>query len=117
MKRLKIFPKIFFYSLGIMLLIAVAAHLLFYLLAPKMAIEFMPDSSLQIGGIILSSNINPMDFLMQTIQRTLPISLSCCVLISVICSYLFQGDDQRSPALGDGTNGIWTKPQPAPWHP
>ncbi len=89
MKRLKIFPKTFFYSLGIMLFIVAVAHLLLYLLTPKMAIAFMPAAGVEINGAIISSDINPLQFLMQTIRRTLPISLSCCILLSVVCSYLF----------------------------
>lgn len=34
MKRLKLFPKIFLYTLGIMLFVVVVTHGLIYLLAP-----------------------------------------------------------------------------------
>ena len=39
MKRLKLFPKIFLYTLGIMLFIIIVAHGLIYLLAPRMQFE------------------------------------------------------------------------------
>ena len=36
MKRLKLFPKIFLYTLGIMLFVVTVTHGLIYLLAPRM---------------------------------------------------------------------------------
>ena len=41
MKKLKIFPKTFLYSLAIMLLIVGVAHLILYLLLPQMVIDFV----------------------------------------------------------------------------
>ena len=39
MKRLKILPKIFLYTFSIMVFIIIAAHLILYLLAPRIAID------------------------------------------------------------------------------
>ena len=36
MKKLKLFPKTFFYTLTIMIFVIVIAHILIYLLAPQM---------------------------------------------------------------------------------
>ena len=40
MKRLKILPKIFLYTFSIMVFIIIAAHLILYLLAPRIAIDY-----------------------------------------------------------------------------
>lgn len=45
MKKLKIFPKTFLYSLAIMLLIVGVAHLILYLLLPQMVIDFVPSET------------------------------------------------------------------------
>jgi len=41
MRRLKLFPKTFFYTLTIMIFVIVTAHILIYLLAPKMGIVIL----------------------------------------------------------------------------
>ena len=43
MKRLKILPKIFLYTFSIMVFIIIAAHLILYLLAPRIAIDYTPS--------------------------------------------------------------------------
>ena len=42
MKRLKIYPKIFFYTLGLMLFIVLVAHALLYFLTPQVSFDFIP---------------------------------------------------------------------------
>lgn len=86
MKRLKLFPKTFFYTLGLMLFVVVAAHVLIYLLAPQMQLELSAaDNTTE--RIVVS--VNEAKIIMQAIQKALPLSIVCCLLISVVCSLLF----------------------------
>ncbi|WP_304507940.1 sensor histidine kinase [Anaerotignum sp.] len=91
MKRLKIFPKTFAYTLVLMLFIVIVAHALLFILAPKMAMETAPINNMT-SYIIISTVIDPTQFVTQTVQRALPISLICCILLSIGCSLLFSRD-------------------------
>ncbi len=82
MKRLKLFPKIFIYTLGIMLFVVVVTHGLIYLLAPRMQLSLSTKED-----IVFS--VNESKFVTEAVQKALPISLSCSLVISVICSLLF----------------------------
>ena len=86
MKRLKLFPKTFFYTLGLMLFVVVIAHILIYLLAPHMQLELSSTQN-SLDHIIVS--VNESKIVMQSIQKALPISLLCCLFISIVCSLLF----------------------------
>lgn len=92
MKQLKIFPKTFLYTLGLMLFIMIVAHALIFVLAPQMTMEYSPSNAAENSEIIYNVSINPAQFVTQTVQRALPISLVCCVLISIACSLLFSRD-------------------------
>ena len=86
MKRLKLFPKTFFYTLALMVFVIVTAHILMYLLVPKMGMVFSPsDSDLE----VVTFSIREEKIVMQAIRQALPVSLICCLFISVICSLLF----------------------------
>ena len=86
MKRLKLFPKTFFYTLALMVFVIVTAHILMYLLVPKMGMVFSPsDSDLE----VITFSIREEKVVMQAIRQALPVSLICCLLISVFCSLLF----------------------------
>lgn len=89
MKRLKIFPKTFIYTLGTMLFVMLIAHLLLYLLAPKMALGFAASESIDNNGILISTNIDSLQFVTKTIRMALPISIFLCTLLSIVCSFLF----------------------------
>ena len=82
MKRLKLFPKIFFYTLGIMLLLVIITHGLIYLLAPQMQLAVSTPEDVVIS-------IRQEQFVTDAVEKALPISLSCSLLISVVCSLLF----------------------------
>ncbi len=86
MKKMKIFPKTFLYTLGLMLLIVGIAHVLLYLLTPQVLIDvsITPQDELS-----LSTSFNVEQYVTQTILKVLPLSLICCILVSVICSFLF----------------------------
>lgn len=87
MKRLKIYPKTFFYTLGLLLFIVLVAHALLYFLTPQVPLELStnPDT----GNVLLTGKFNLTPYITQMIVRVLPISLGCCVVISVLCSLLF----------------------------
>lgn len=86
LKRLKLFPKTFFYTFGMMLLVVLIAHTLIYLLAPKIGISLSTPENTT-GTLELS--IREEKIIMQAIQNALPLSLVCCMLISVLCSFIF----------------------------
>lgn len=86
MKRLKLFPKIFLYTLGIMLFVVAVTHGLIYLLAPRMQFE-VSGSKEVVDNIVVS--VNQAKFVAEAVKKALPISLSCSLLISVVCSLLF----------------------------
>lgn len=86
MKRLKLFPKTFFYTLMIMIFVIVIAHILIYLLAPKMGMVITTTDNI---AEEITVNIREEKIVMQAIQKALPFSLVYCMVISVICSLLF----------------------------
>ena len=86
MKRLKLFPKIFLYTLGIMLFIIIVAHGLIYLLAPRMQFEVTAGNNQM---EILAVSVNQEKIVAEAVIKALPISLSCSLIISVVCSLLF----------------------------
>lgn len=87
MKRLKIYPKTFFYTLGLLLFIVLVAHALLYFLTPQVPLEL--SSNPGHDDVQLTGKFNLTPYLTQMILQVLPISLGCCVLISVLCSLLF----------------------------
>lgn len=89
MKRLKIFPKTFLYTLALMLLIVAIAHALLYFLAPRMILSYDLSEGIVSDGVFVGTEFDPVKMVTQTILKALPISLICCVLIAVVCSLLF----------------------------
>ena len=86
MKRIKIFPKTFLYTLGLMLFIVGIAHLLLYLFIPHEIIDISIQSN---ERLVLSSEFNVAPYVRQTIINGLPLSFVCCIIISIVCSFLF----------------------------
>ena len=86
MKKLKLFPKTFLYTLALMVFVIVIAHILVYLLVPKMGMEFTTSNNVRAE---ITVSIREEKIVMQAIQKALPYSLMCCLVISVICSLLF----------------------------
>ena len=86
MKKIKIFPKTFAYTLGLMLFVASIAHMLLYLFTKPewLAISLNPQIE---TSFITSLNIT--DYVTKAVLKALPLSLICCVIISIICSFLF----------------------------
>lgn len=102
MKRLKLFPKTFLYSMGLMLLVILIAHLLLYLLTPQMVLDFRPVAE---NGVLVDASVNTTSFVVQAIRKALPISLSLCILLAIGCSLLFSkaltGPIQRISAAAE----------------
>lgn len=86
MKKLKLFPKTFFYTLTIMIFVIAIAHILIYLLAPQMGMVISTTDNI---AEEITVNIREERIVMQAIQKALPFSLICSLVISVICSLLF----------------------------
>lgn len=86
MKKLKLFPKTFFYTLTIMIFVIVTAHILIYLLAPKMGIVISTTDHI---AEKITVDIREEKIVMQAIQKALPVSVLCSLVISVMCSLLF----------------------------
>lgn len=82
MKQLKLFPKIFLYTMSIMVFIVIMSHVLIYLLAPRMQFALSTQDH-----VIIS--IRQEQFVTEALEKALPISLSCSLLISAVCSLLF----------------------------
>ena len=82
MKGLKLFPKIFLYTMSIMLFVVVITHGLIYLLAPRMQLAVSTRDD-----VVLS--IRQEQFVTEAVEKALPVSLSCSLLISLVCSLLF----------------------------
>ena len=86
MKRLKLFPKTFLYTLALMVFVIVTAHILIYLLAPQMGMVVTTADNI---AEEITVSIREEKIVMQAIQKALPFSLICSLVISVICSLLF----------------------------
>lgn len=82
MKRLKLFPKIFLYTLSIMLVIVVMTHGLIYLLTPRIQFALTTQDDLVFS-------LNQEKFVTEALEKTLPVSIGGSLLISVVCSLLF----------------------------
>lgn len=86
MKQMKIFPKTFLYTLGLMLFIVGIAHALIYFLTTPVTIDI---AVAPMEKLSFNTSLNVNRYVTQSILKALPLSLLCCVLISVICSFLF----------------------------
>ena len=86
MKKLKLFPKTFLYTLAFMVFVIVIAHILVWLLVPRMGMEFTTADN---AAAEITVSIREEKIVMQAIQKALPFSLICCLVISVVCSLLF----------------------------
>lgn len=85
MKRLKLFPKIFLYTLLLMLVIALLASGMIYLIAPIMAGEGAAVVE-DIPGIA-PATIPRNTEVMQAILGSLPYTITICVIVSLVCAY------------------------------
>lgn len=86
MKRMKIFPRTFAYTLGLMLFIVGTAHMLLYLFTKPewLAVSVGPQAEMS-----FYTSLNVADYVTKAVLKALPLSLICCVIVSIICSFLF----------------------------
>lgn len=87
MKGLKLFPKIFVYTLTLMLIVTFLSSGIIYLLAPVM---FNDGGTLveDISGIAPTS-IPRNELITNAILGSLPYSISICVIVSFVCAFFF----------------------------
>ena len=69
-----------------MLFIVGVAHLLLYLFIPHEIMDVTIKASEQIS---FSTDVNVTPYVKQTIADALPVSLVCCIIISIVCSFWF----------------------------
>ena len=87
MKRLKLFPKIFLYTLVLMLAITFLASGMIYLLAPIMEsdgaiiVEDIPGTA----PVSIPRNVE----ITNAVLGSLPYSISVCFVFSLVCAFLF----------------------------
>lgn len=86
MRHLKLFPKIFLYTLGILLFIVLITHGLIYLLAPQIYFEITAGHN---TPKVLAVSIDRTKFVAEAVIKALPFSLSCSLIICILCSLLF----------------------------
>lgn len=87
MKRLKILPKIFLYTFSIMVFIIIAAHLILYLLAPRIAIDYTPSVISNQSEYVLDGSIDPLQFVS---QASAGVTIFCFLLYYSLCNmFLF----------------------------
>ena len=89
MKRLKLFPKTFFYTLALMTFVIVIAHILIYLLAVQSVTKITSTDTAGNTMGVIEVDIGEEKVIVEAIQNALPFSLICCLAISFICSLLF----------------------------
>lgn len=90
MKHLKLFPKIFLYTLILMLLIAFFASGMIYLLAPIIASSdpLSPGLAQDIPGIA-AATIPRNEVITKAILGSLPYTIGLCVILSLLCAFFF----------------------------
>lgn len=85
---MKLFPKIFVYTLGMMLLITVIAHCLIFVIAPSQNVLITNAVVTNVGAAAFSE-VDMSGLITQTILKTFPISIACCAVISLLFSFCF----------------------------
>ena len=89
MKKLKIFPKTFLYSLAIMLLIVGVAHLILYLLLPQMVIDFVPSEATGNVSLTIAGKYEPAGLMKSAMLRALPLCNLLCFSLRLVRLFLF----------------------------
>lgn len=91
MKKLKLFPKIFIYTLTLLLLMTFLASGTIYLFAPMMGDDgiLFPGNYADITSAISAAAIPRNAEISHIILRSLPYSIAICILVSFVCAYFF----------------------------
>lgn len=90
MKKVKMFHKIFIYTFAVMIFITILAHSLIYFIIPdeNILVSTSEVSELGTGGMFFSE-VGMHQLVSDTISKALPVSLICCVCVSLVVSYIF----------------------------
>lgn len=86
--KLKIFPKVFLFTFGMMLIITLFAHGLIFYIAPTQNM-LITSNYVTNAGALSYSEVDMQQLIMNTILRSFPISFLGCIVISLIFSFLF----------------------------
>lgn len=86
--KINLFYKIFAYTFAMMLMISILAHALIFIIAPSQNV-LITSTLISDAGATTFSEVDMPQLITQTILRTFPISIVCCVVISLIFSLLF----------------------------
>ena len=92
MKKLKLFPKIFIYTLVLLLLITLLASGTIYLLAPMMGENSVLSEGTYVDGMssaITTAAIPRNTEIAHTILRSIPYTVVICIVVSLLCAYFF----------------------------
>ena len=81
MRRMKLFPRLFLYTLALLTLVVLAAHGLLHLLAPRMQLSLTLPEDLVVS-------VHPSRLVAQAVARALPWSLGCSLILSALGSFL-----------------------------
>lgn len=87
MNRLKLFPKIFLYTLTLMLIISLLANGMIYLLAPIIKTDIILSKGT--SGIVSSVSVPRNTEITNAILGSLPYSILICFIVSLICAFFF----------------------------
>ena len=96
MARIKIFPKTFLYTLSVLIFIVITAHGIMYVLAPQISLGLVGEKGIELDGFFVSTDVDASQFVTFTIKRALPVSVSCCIVIAIVCAALFSRSITRN---------------------
>lgn len=90
MRKVKMLHKIFIYTFAVMILITILAHSLIYFIIPdeNILVSASEVSGAGTGGMFFSE-VGMHQLVSDTIRKALPVSMICCVCVSVVVSYIF----------------------------
>ena len=91
MKRLKLFHKIFIYTFALLWMMTLLASGIIYLLAPMMGQNAILSEGTYVEGTaaITTAAIPRSPEIAHTILRSLPYTAAVCMMVSLLCAYLF----------------------------
>ena len=91
MKRLKLFHKIFIYTFALLWMMTLLASGIIYLLAPMMGPNAILSEGTYVEGTaaITTAAIPRSPEIAHTILRSLPYTAVVCMMVSLLCAYLF----------------------------
>ena len=89
MARIKIFPKTFLYTLSVLIFIVITAHGIMYVLAPQISLGLVGEKGMELDGFFRQYGRRCLTVCNIYDKRALPVSVSCCIVIAIVCAALF----------------------------